>query len=150
MDFTRRFRALGRVSAFFGVAWGMLGTALEVLLGGPLLGSLLHFGVMFGAVGTLSGILTGLVLARGEAGHTVADLPTWRSVAWGFLCGFAPAVVMLGIIAALGPTPGVAVPLLSVGSVSGGATAAVAAWISRDAKRTELREARPESRALSR
>jgi hypothetical protein len=149
MVFSRQFRALGRVAAFFGISWGIVGTAVDMLLGGPLVGSLLHFGVLFGTAGAISGILTGVVLGRAEAGRSVGDLPIWRSVLWGFTAGVGPAVVMIGILAALGPTPGVIVPLLGLGWVTGGLSAGVAAWVSHEARRSDLLRAASETKTLN-
>ncbi len=137
MAFSRQFKALGRIAGFFAVAWGAMGTLLSVLDGRPFVPSLLTFGVMFGAVGGISGITTGLLIAKAESGRRISEVPTWRVTLWGFLGAFAPAaLVTLGP-----PVLGTAVPLLVLGLISGGIGGALlGSTAAAAAKRVELRE----------
>ena len=137
MHFSRQFKALGRIAAVFAGAWTLVGTGLSMLAGGPFVPSLLTFGVMAGAVGGISGITTGLVLARAESGRTVEELATWRASLWGFLGGFGPAGLLAAIAVVL-PTPDVIGPLLVLGTVSGGVVAGLSGSLSVAAKRAEI------------
>ena len=97
--------------------------------------SILTYGGIFGAVGAVSGITTGLALARGESGRSVEQIPTWRAALWGFLGGFAPAGLLGGLAFALGTVAAAFVPIVVVGCVSGAMTAGLAASVSVAAKR---------------
>jgi hypothetical protein len=119
MALSRQFRALVRVGTFFAAAWGVIGTILSMLTGAPFLPSLVTYGAMFGVVGGLSGISTALLLARGERGGDVGQLPTWRVASWGFFGGVIPGGVFSLLAVALGAAD-VLVPLLAVSVFSGG------------------------------
>ena len=83
MALSRQLRALGKIGAAFGLAWGFVGTAISALAGGGLIPSLLSYGVMFGSAGGISGIVTGLLIARGEAGKAAEDISSLRATVWG-------------------------------------------------------------------
>ena len=136
--FTRQFKALGRIAAFFAGTWGAVGTLLSVLGGGPLLPSLLTYGLLFGAVGGVSGLATGLLLARGESGRRFEEVPVWRAALWGFLGGFMPAGLFAGLAIAFGTVAAAIMPLLVLGVVSGTGMAGLAAFVSDAAKKTQL------------
>ena len=93
---------------------------------------------MFGAVGGISGITTGLLIAKAESGRHINEVPTWRVTLWGFLGAFVPAALFT-----LGPPVlGAAVPLLVLGLIGGGIGGALlgsAATVAA-AKGAELRE----------
>jgi len=125
MALSRKFKALGRIGALFAAAWGGIATLVSVFSGGPLLPSLLTFGVMFGAIGGISGLTTGLLIARAESGWLVEDVSIWRVSLWGFLGGFSPAG-LFGILAtAFGASASTTVPLLILGGISGAFDSAI-------------------------
>lgn len=118
MAVSRQFKALGKIGGLFAAAWGAIGTTVSMVAGGGLLPSLMTFGVMFGAAGGISGIVTALLVARGEADRAVREVPIWRATLWGLLGGFAPAAGLAAIVAA-SSVADVVVPLLVLGAVSG-------------------------------
>ena len=132
---SRQFRALGRIGAVFGAAWSVIGTLVSFFAGGPLLPSLLTFGVMFGLVGGISGIATALIVARAESGRSVEQMRTWRVALAGFIGGSAPITVisLLGLLD--GTSPGAVQILVWLGIISGGVGALIAASAASAAKR---------------
>lgn len=130
MPLSKQFKALGRIAASFAAVWAVIGTGLSVLAGGPLLASFWTFGTLAGAVGGLSGLTTGLALARAESGRDLDEMPHWRAGAWGFLGGFGPAGLLSAIAVVFGPTPGIVAPLLALGLGSGGVVGAASVTMS--------------------
>jgi hypothetical protein len=139
MAFSRQFKALAKIGGFFAAAWGAVGTIVSMVAGGPLLPSLMTFGVMFGAAGGISGIVTALLVARGEADRAVREVPTWRAALWGILGGVAPAAGLAAIVAA-SSAPHAVVPLLVLGAVSGLVGGAITGGAVASAKRAERLE----------
>ena len=141
MLFSRQFRALLSFAGWWAVPWGLAGAALAVARwltsGAPYPGASLGVWVLshvlgYGALGLISGLLVGLLLARREEGRRVEDLSTRRVALWGALGGAGPAVLFAGLGVIAGAPAIVYLPLLGLGlvsaAVSGGlATAAVAA-----------------------
>lgn len=136
MALSRRFRALGKVGTAFALGWGLVGTAISFLSGGALVPSLLGYGIMFGAAGGISGIVTGLLVARGESGKAVEAISSWRASLWGLLGGLIPAAV-LASIGVIEGAPDVVLPLIILGSISGGVGATVTGLAAASAKRVE-------------
>ncbi len=134
MPFSRQFKALVRISTFFGVAWGSIGTLVSMLTGAPFVPSLLTFGAMFGIVGGVSGISTALLIARGESGRELAEVSTWRVTFWGFLGGFTPGALFALIAMAVGNTDVLGL-LLAVSLFSGGIASALSGAAAAAAKR---------------
>lgn len=138
MELSRRFRALGRVAAFFGGIAGVVGTGVSMLLGTPFFPSLLGFGVMFGSVGVLAGLGVGIVMSQLESGRRLESIPTWRVSAWGSFGGFSPVAMISGLALVSSATAGIALPLLAVGAVCGLATGVFAASVSLATKSADL------------
>ena len=143
MIFSRQFRALARIAVSFAAAWGVVGSAIAVLARGSdpdnsLLAWVATHALMFGAVGAISGLVSGLVLARAEAGRRVEHLATWRIAAWGVIGGLAPSLLfgLLGLV--FGAPASSYVPLAILGLVSAGTGGAFAASAVAVAKRTAL------------
>ena len=145
MIFSRQFRALLNFAGWWAVPWGLAGAALAVARwlasGAPYPGASLGVWVLshvlgYGALGLISGLDVGLLLARQEGGRRVEDLSTRRVALWGAIGGAGPAVLFAALGVIVGAPPIVYLPLLGLGlvsaAVSGGlATAAVAAAKSR-------------------
>ena len=140
MAFSRQFRALLKFAGWWAVPWGVAGAALAVVrwvLGPPALaGEALAVWVVshvlgYGALGVLSGLNVGLLLARQEQGRQVEDLSTRRVALWGAIGGAGPAVLFAAMCIIVGAPAIVYLPLLGLGVISaalssGLATAAVA------------------------
>jgi hypothetical protein len=138
---SRRFRALFTFAGLWAFPWAVAGAALGLYRwvrgGDPFPAQSLVVWVLghvigYGALGLLSGLVVGLLLARREEGRRVEDLSPRRVALWGAIGGAGPAVLFaaLGVIASAPPI--VYLPVLGLGlvsaAVSGGlATAAVAA-----------------------
>ena len=135
MDFSRQFKALGRIGGLFAAAWAAIGTLVSFFTGGPFLASLLTYGVMFGLVGGISGIATALLIARVESGHSIEQIRTWRVALAGFIGGMAPITViaLLGLLD--GVSAGAVQILVGLGVTSGGVGATIAAAAAAAAKR---------------
>lgn len=92
MPFSRQFLALTRLSLWFGGTWAAIGGAIAVVTrsadpDGNLLRWVATHVTMYGTLGALAGIGTGLLLARAEKARRVEDLPTRRMAVWGILGG---------------------------------------------------------------
>ena len=129
MALSRQFKAMGRISGLFAGAWGAVATFVGMLGGGAFhpslfLPSLLSFGVMFGAVGGMSGISTALLIARAESGRELGDVPIWRVTVWGFLGGFTPGGMSALLALTLGATDVLAL-LIVASLISGGMGSAI-------------------------
>lgn len=98
------------------------------------LSSLLTFGVMFGALGGISGISTSLFIAKGESGREVGEVPLWRVTLWGFLGGFTPGAAFTLLALTLGATDVLGL-LLAVSLFSGGIGSAISGSAGAAAKR---------------
>ena len=137
MTLSRQLKAVGKIGTVFAGAWGLVGTAVSVLAGGGIVPSLLSYGIMFGAAGGISGIATALLVARGEAGRAIEDVSSWRAALWGFLGGFMPAALLTAIVVIEGASD-MAVPLLVLGTISGGVGGTVCGIAATSAKRAEV------------
>jgi hypothetical protein len=140
MIFSRQFRALLRFAGVWAIPWCVIGAGLALVRwltsGGTLAGQSLGVWVLnhvlgYGALGLLSGLFVGLLLARQEEGRRVEDLSARRMALWGAIGGAGPAVVFAAVGVVVGAPTIVYLPVLGLGLlsavVSGGlATAAVA------------------------
>ena len=145
MAFSRQFRALAKVSAFFTGVWGAIGIAVGAFRGqaigdGTLLSSILTYGLGYGAVGGISGVVTGLLLARAESGRRIEEVATWRIAGWGVIGGLAPAALFGLLALVFGATASQLLPLLGLGIVGGGVGGVISASASATAKRAALAE----------
>ena len=145
MAFSRKFKALGKITGFFAAAFGAIGVlagALNVLAGqgGAVLSSMYTFGVMYGAVGGITGAVTALLVARTESGRRIDELPTWRIAAWGLVGGIAPAALFAPRALIFGASASQLLPLIGVGLFGGVLGGVVSASASATAKRTALSE----------
>lgn len=141
MALSRQFKALSKIGGVFAGAWGAIATFVGMFSGGAIhpsffLPSLLTFGVMFGALGGISGISTALLIARGESGGQLAEAPIWRFTLWGFLGGFMPGALFAILALVLG-APDVLGLLLAVSLFSGGVGSAISGTAAAAAKRVQ-------------
>ena len=139
MSLSRQLKALGRIGGFFAAAWGAIATFVGMFGGGAFhpsyfLPSLLTFGVMFGALGGISGISTALLIAKGESGRKVHEVPIGRVTLWGFLGGFTPGAAFALLALTLGATDVLGL-LLAVSLFSGGVGSAISGSAAAAAKR---------------
>jgi hypothetical protein len=143
MNFSRQFKALGRIAVAFACAWAVIGGIVALITGpsdpdGGLLGWVLTHMFMYAALGAISGLVTAVLVARAEAGRQVAHLVTSRFVVWGVVGGLAP-VALFGVLgAAFGASTEALVALAALGVVSAGLGGAVAASSAAVAKRGEI------------
>ena len=124
MQFSRQFRALGRIAALFAVVWGASGALLGLTVGPSAIGetpisAAVTFATAYAVGGGIAGIVTALLLSRLEAGQDVAQIKPQRLVTWGVIGGVIPAA----ILATLGLIAGVPIarvwPLIGIGVVGG-------------------------------
>ena len=138
---SRQFKVMGKIGGLFAGVWGAIGTFVGMFGGGAFhpsffLPSFLTFGVMFGAVGGISGICTALLIARGESGRELSEVPTWRVTFWGFLGGFTPGALFALLALTLGATDVLGL-LLTVSLASGSVGSAISGSAAAAAKRVE-------------
>ena len=144
MAFSKRFRALGRITGFFAGAWAVAGAVIGALAGPSVTGesalaAAIGFALMYGTVGAIAGATTALLVARAETGRQVDDIPTWRLAAWGVVGGMAPAVLFAALAFVVGGAPlSELQPLLGVGVFSGGVGGLISGAVSAAAKRARL------------
>jgi hypothetical protein len=146
MAFSTKFRALGRITAFFAGLWAAAGAVLGALAGPALTGesalaAAVGFALMYGTVGAIAGATTAFLIARAETGRQLGQIPTWRLAAWGIVGGMAPAMLFatLGFVVG-GASVSELLPLLGLGVVSGGAGGLISGSASAAAKRARLSE----------
>lgn len=126
MALSRQFKALLKIGAAFGLAWAFVGTSLAGLFiavhGGIEEGTIIDWlrsVVSLWLIGGVSGIVTGLLIARVEAGKAAEDISSIRATGMGFLGGFIPwAVLCLGA-GVLGEWRGIPEIILLFGGISG-------------------------------
>jgi hypothetical protein len=141
---SKQFRALGRITAFFAVAWAAVGAVLGALAGPSVTGdsavaAAMSFALMYGTVGAIAGATTALLTARVETGRQLSEIPTWRLATWGVVGGLAPAVLFAALGFVVGGAPlRELVPLLGLGVVSGGVGGLISGSASAAAKRARL------------
>jgi hypothetical protein len=146
MAVSKQLAALLRTGALFAALWWVVSTVVSVIVGGPLIGSALTYGAMFGLLGGISGVTTALLVAKGTSSASPSQINPWRFAAFGFLGGCLP---ILGITA-LGLVSGASASAITLmlglgfgGGVFGGVVAAGAAAAAKrlpanDADRPEL------------
>ena len=128
MGLSRQFRALLRLAALWAIPWTAIGAALAVfrwVTSGDLpptdqslaawIG--LH-AVAYGALGLISGLDVGLLLAHAERGRRVEELSPRRVALWSTIGGAGPAGVFALLAWGFGSPTIVYLPLLGLGLVS--------------------------------
>jgi len=128
MTFSRQFRALLRLTGLWALLWTVLGAAVGILrwVTGPdelstvsSLGSwILGHAVAYGALGSISGLYLGIVLARFEHGRRVEQVSTRRIALWSALSGAVPPLLFAGLGLVFGASSAMLLPLLGLGVVS--------------------------------
>jgi hypothetical protein len=136
---SRQFRALLRLAGVWSIPWTLIGAGIAVLrwvsgVGTPpteisLIGWIGMHALGFGAVGLISGINVGLLLARAERGRRVEELSPRRVGLWSVIGGAGPPALFAGLGLVFGAPAAVLVPLIGLGvlsaAISGGVAAAV-------------------------
>ena len=139
MIFTRQFRALLKLSMLWAGAWALAGLAVGVHTWTPptdptlarfqlsFPGWLLVHGLVYGAVGVISGVAANLLIARMERGRRVAEISVARAAMWGSLGGALPLTLFGALAAVFGIPEGSLLPAIGLGVASAGISAAVGA-----------------------
>lgn len=128
MVFTQQFHALLKLAGLWAVPWTALGAIIAVgrWLTNPELQStvqslgswVLSHAVGYGALGLISGLYLGLLLARLERGRRVEQVPPRRIALWSGLAGAVPPVLFAGLGLVFGAPSVVYLPLLGLGVIS--------------------------------
>jgi MFS family permease len=138
-----QFRALARFAVVWAIPWAGAGALLALLRwiaapSGFSLGEALALHTTaFGALGLISGLDVGLILARAERGRRVDQLVPRRVALWGLLGGAAPAVLFALLGWAFGAPATVWAPLAGLGVVSAVISAGLATSVVTAAKPRE-------------
>ncbi len=135
---SRRFKALFKIAGLFSSLWAALGVLVGLLGAGTTPSTILTYGIMYGAVGGISGIVTALLVARAESGRSIQEVRTWRVAGWGIAGGIAPAALFSALGLAFGAPASALLPLLGLGVVGGGLGGIVSGSASVAAKRAAL------------
>jgi hypothetical protein len=147
MTFSRQFRALLKLAGLWSVPWTTLGVVVAIIRWVaipdlhstiPSLGSwILNHALGYGALGAISGLYLGLLLARIEGGRRAVDIPLRRIALWSGLAGAVPPVLFAGLGLVFGAPTGVFLPLLGLGAfsavISGGLATTTLAEVQRRA-----------------
>jgi len=128
MAFSQQFRALLRLAGVWALAWTVLGGAVAVVrwvmspelssAGGTPVGWVVNNAIAYGALGSISGLYLGLLLARVERGHRAEGISTRRIALWSILGGAAPAVLFTALGLLFGAPAAAYLPLLGLGIIS--------------------------------
>lgn len=137
MAFSQQFRALLKLAGVWALAWTVLGGAVAVVrwvmspelssAGGTLVGWVVNNAIAYGALGSISGLYLGLLLARVERGHRAEGISTRRIALWSILGGAAPAVLFTALGLLFGAPAAAYLPLLGLGVVSAAGSGILAA-----------------------
>jgi hypothetical protein len=128
MTFSRQFRALLKLAGLWALPWTALGLGVAIIRWltnpditstAPSLGNwLLSHALGYGALGAISGLYLGLMLARIERGRQAEEVPLRRIALYSGLAGAIPPVLFAGLGLVFGAPPGVFLPLLGLGAFS--------------------------------
>ena len=128
MAFSRQFRALLKLAGLWAIPWTTLGVVVAVVrwVTGPDLHSsvssfgawMLNHALAYGALGAISGLYLGLLLARIERGQHAEEVPLQRIALWSGLAGAVPPVLFAGLGLVFGAPSVVFLPLLGLGVFS--------------------------------
>lgn len=129
MPFTRRFRALLRLTGLWALPWTAVGLLVAVVRWAlapelrtgttTLAGWLLNHAVAYGALGLISGLYLGLLLAKVAHGASWARLSRRRVALWSAVAGTAPALFFGALALIFGAPRAVFLPLAALGIVGG-------------------------------
>lgn len=130
---SRQFRALLTFSLIWALSWALLGTAVGLFTWHPRIDPmqahvtwslwLVFHAVLYGALGTICGLVSGLMFARVAKGNEVHAISDWRAFTMGAVGGLTPLSAFLGLAVVFGFS-GPLLPLLAAGlacsALSGG------------------------------
>jgi len=128
MIFSRQFRALLKLAGLWAIPWATLGVVVAIIrwTTSPeipstvpsLAGWIFNHALAYGAMGAISGLYLGLLLARLERGRQAEEIPRGRIVLWSGLAGAVPPILFAALGLIFG-APGVMyLPLLGLGCFS--------------------------------
>jgi len=136
MPFSRQFRALLKLAGLWAIPWTILGvivaivrwvTGPEISSTAPSLGNwILSHALGYGALGAISGLYLGVLLARIERGRQAEKVPLARIALWSGVAGAIPPVLFAGLGLVFGAPAGVFLPLLGLGGFSAVISASLA------------------------
>jgi hypothetical protein len=138
---SRQFRALARFAVLWAIPWAGAGALLALVRwiaassDFPLGEALALHTTAFGALGLISGLDVGLILARAERGRQVDQLVPRRIALWGLLGGAAPAALFAVLGWTFGAPASVWAPLAGLGVISAVISAGLATSVVTAAKR---------------
>lgn len=128
MTFSKQFRALIRLAGILAIPWTILGVVVagvrwitrpDLASTVPsLAGWILNHAIAYGALGLLSGVYLGLLLARIEHGRRVEEVSLRRMALWSGAAGAFPPVLFAGLGLVFGAPGTVYLPLLGLGLFS--------------------------------
>ena len=136
MAFSRQFRALLKLAGLWALPWTTLGvvvaiirwvTGPDVSTTAPSLGNwIFSHALSYGALGAISGLYLGILLARIERGRRAEDVPLRRVAVWSGVAGAIPPILFAGLGLVFGASVGVFLPLLGLGAFSAVVSASLA------------------------
>jgi uncharacterized membrane protein len=136
MILSRPFRALLKLAGLFAIPWTALGIAIGTIrwmvrpelasTGSSLATWLFNHALGYGALGLITGLYFGLLLARLERGRTMEAIPRRRIAGWSAVAGGVPAVLFAALGLIFGAPPTAYLPLLGLGATSALVTSRVA------------------------
>jgi hypothetical protein len=141
VTFSRQFRALLKLAGLWTVPWLVIGVAVAVyrwVASGDvpptdqtLAGWILTHAIGYGALGLISGLYLGLLLARAEQGRRMEQVSTGRVALWSAVGGAAPPVLFGALGMIFGAPAVVYLPLVGLGLVGAAisSTLAVSAFV---------------------
>ena len=154
MAFSQQFRALLKFAGFWAVSWALLGTAIamvrwaaspELSFTSSGLGSwILNHAVAYGALGSISGLYMGLLLAQIERGRRAENITPRRIALWSVLGGTAPAILFTALALLFGAPAAAYLPLLGLGIISATGSGILATSIHMASTRGKLSTAHTE------
>ena len=148
MILSRQFRALLKLAALWTVPWLAIGIAVAVyrwVASGEfpptdqsLSGWILTHAIGYGALGLISGLYLGLLLARAEQGRRLEQVSTGRVALWSAIGGAAPPV-LFGALGMIFDAPAVVyLPLVGLGLAGAAISSTLAVSAFAAAKRRAL------------
>lgn len=128
MTFSRQFRALLKLAGLWAILWTTLGAIVAIIgwvtsadtssIAQSLGRWILNHAVAYGALGAISGLYLGLLLARLERGRQADEVSLRRVALWSGLAGAAPPVLFAGLGLLFDAPSMVYLPLLGLGVLS--------------------------------
>ena len=152
MILSRQFRALLKLAGLWTIPWLAIGVTVAVFrwvasgefppTDQSLAGWILTHAIGYGALGLISGLYLGLLLARGEQGRRMEQVSTGRVALWSAIGGAAPPVLFGALGMIFGAPAIVYLPLVGLGLAGAAISSSLAVSAFVAAKRRALTESR--------